>query len=147
MVVAVAVCLPGTGTPILALPLLARLHLPGKGQPSCVDLTREMLAEVLEWFPGRNFTLVGDGAYASKGLLGALDPRVTFVALLAWGGVALAYQLAGRREGDPELLVLRHVPAGAQAQLQAPAGDLVHRHRLVALVGRSPSFGISLTHV
>lgn len=79
VVVAVAVCLPGTGTPILALPLLARLHLPGKGQPSCVDLTREMLAEVLEWFPDRNFTLVGDGAYASKGLLGALDPRVAFV--------------------------------------------------------------------
>jgi DDE superfamily endonuclease len=79
VVLAVAVCLPGTGSPILALPLLARLHLPGAGQPSCVDLTREMLAEVLGWFPGRNFTLVGDGAYASKGLLGALDPRVTFV--------------------------------------------------------------------
>jgi hypothetical protein len=79
VVVAVAVCLPGTATPILALPLLARLHLPGQGQASCVALAREMLAEVLGWFPGRNFTLVGDGAYASKGLLGDLDPRVTFV--------------------------------------------------------------------
>jgi hypothetical protein len=79
VVVAVAVCLPGTGLPILALPLLARLHLPGQGQASCVDLARAMLADVLEWFPDRNFTLVGDGAYASKGLLGALDPRVTFV--------------------------------------------------------------------
>jgi hypothetical protein len=38
-----------------------------------------MLAEILAWFPGRDFTLVGDGAYASKGLLGGLDPRVTFV--------------------------------------------------------------------
>jgi hypothetical protein len=62
VVVAVAVCLPFTNVPILACPLLARLHQPGKGQPSCVDLTREMLAEVLSWYPDRTFTLVGDGA-------------------------------------------------------------------------------------
>ena len=37
VVLAVAVCLPGTGAPVLALPLLAR----------------QMLAEVLAWFPGR----------------------------------------------------------------------------------------------
>jgi len=79
VVLAVAVCLPGTGIPILALPLLARLHLPGKGQPSCVDLAGAMLTEVLAWFPKRRFTLVGDGAYASKGLLASLDARVTFV--------------------------------------------------------------------
>jgi hypothetical protein len=79
VVLAIAVCLPGTGSPILALPLLARLHVPGKGQPSGVDLAREMLQEVLGWFPERTFTLVGDGAYASKGLLADLDPRVTFV--------------------------------------------------------------------
>jgi hypothetical protein len=79
VVLAVAVCLPGTGIPILALPLLARLHLPGKGQPSCVALASAMLTEVLAWFPERHFTLVGDGAYASKGLLAALDARVTFV--------------------------------------------------------------------
>jgi len=79
VVLAMAVCLPGTGIPILAFPLLARLHRPGKGQPSCVALTREMLAEVLEWYPHRQVTLVGDGAYASQGLLGDLDARVTFV--------------------------------------------------------------------
>lgn len=82
VVVAVAVCVPFTNVPILALPLLARLHLPGKGQPSCVDLTRAMLAQVLQWYPDRVFTLVGDGAYASKGLLSDLDPRVTFVGRL-----------------------------------------------------------------
>jgi hypothetical protein len=82
VVLAVAICLPFTNVPILALPLLARLHLPGPAQPSCVDLTREMLTEVLAWFPERLFTLVGDGAYASKGLLQALDPRVTFVGRL-----------------------------------------------------------------
>jgi hypothetical protein len=82
VVVAIAVCLPRTGTPILALPLLARLHQPGKGQPSCPALARQLLAEVLSWFPGRRFTLVGDGAYASKALLADLDERVTFVGRL-----------------------------------------------------------------
>src|SRR6516165_5368696 len=82
VVLAVAVCLPGTGAPILALPLLARLYLPGKGQPSCPELARQMLAEVLAWSPGRRFTLVGDGAYACKALLGGLDERVTFVGRL-----------------------------------------------------------------
>src|SRR5579884_3631183 len=82
VVVAVARCLPGTAAPILALPLLARLHLPGKGQPSCAALARAMLGEVLAWWPGRRFTLVGDGAYATKGLLADLDARVTFVGRL-----------------------------------------------------------------
>jgi len=79
VVLAVAVCLPFTNVPILALPLLARLHRPGKGQPSCADLAGEMLGEVLTWWPQRRFTLVGDGAYATEGLLGSLDERVTFV--------------------------------------------------------------------
>jgi hypothetical protein len=79
VVLAVAYCLPGSQTPILALPLLARLHQPGKGQPSCPALAKQLLAEVLGWFPGHRFTLVGDGAYASKGLLEGLDERVVFV--------------------------------------------------------------------
>jgi Transposase DDE domain len=82
VVVAVAVCVPFTSAPILALPLLARLHLPGRGQPSCAALAREMLGEVLTWWPERRFTLVGDGAYATKGLLADLDERVTFVGRL-----------------------------------------------------------------
>jgi hypothetical protein len=82
VVVAVAVCLPGTGIPILALPLLARLHLPGQAQRSCPELARLLLAEVLGWFPDRRFILVGDGAYASKRLLEGLAERVTFVGRL-----------------------------------------------------------------
>jgi DDE superfamily endonuclease len=82
VVLAVAVCLPGTGIPILAVPLLARLHLPGKAQRSCPELARLLLAEVLGWFPDRRFILVGDGAYASKRLLTGLDERVTFVGRL-----------------------------------------------------------------
>jgi Transposase DDE domain len=91
VVLAVAVCLPFTGRPILALPLCARLHRPGPGQPSCPALARAMLAEVLAWFPGKRFTLVGDGAYASKGLLADLDERVTFVGRLR--GDAALYDL------------------------------------------------------
>jgi hypothetical protein len=100
VVLAVAVCLPVTGVPILALPLLARLHLPGTGQPSCADLTRAMLAEVLGWWPDRRFTLVGDGAYATKSLLANLDERVTFV---------------GRLRGDAALYDPR-VPAAQKGQ-------------------------------
>jgi DDE superfamily endonuclease len=79
VVLAVAYCLPFSKAPIFALPLLARLHLPGKGQPSCPVLAKQMLAEVLEWFPKHTFTLVGDGAYACKELLRDLDERVVFV--------------------------------------------------------------------
>jgi hypothetical protein len=82
VVVAVAVCLPGTGIPILALPLLARLHQSGSGQPSCPELARQMLDAVLAWWPSWRFSLVGDGAYATKALLADLDPRVTFVGRL-----------------------------------------------------------------
>jgi DDE superfamily endonuclease len=79
VVVAAAVCLPFSDIPILACPLLARLHRPGKTQPSGVDLARQMLTDILAWFPNRTFTLVGDGAYASRGLLANLDERVVFV--------------------------------------------------------------------
>jgi hypothetical protein len=79
VVLAIAICVPFTGIPILALPVLARLHLPGKDQPGCAQLANEMLAEVLGWFPDRDFTLVGDGAYACKELLGEFPAQVRFV--------------------------------------------------------------------
>jgi hypothetical protein len=55
------------------------LHLPGKGQPSCATLAKAMLDEITGWFPGRAFTLVGDGAYACKEVLGDFPPSVRFV--------------------------------------------------------------------
>jgi DDE superfamily endonuclease len=79
VVLAVAYCPPLCNSPILALPLLAQLHVPGKGQPSCAVLAKGMLTEVLDWFPGHLFTLVADGAYACKELLRDLDERVVFV--------------------------------------------------------------------
>jgi hypothetical protein len=106
VVVAVAVCLPFTDVPILALPLLVRLHRPSKAQPSCPQLARAMLAEVLAWFPGRRFTLVGDGAYASRVLLAGLDERVTFVGRLR--GDAALY--------DPRVPVAKPSKRGRKAQ-------------------------------
>jgi hypothetical protein len=82
VVLAIAVCVPFTTLPLLALPVLARLHQPGQGQPSCAGLAKEMLAEVLAWFPQRRFTLVGDGAYACKELLSDGNERVAFVGRL-----------------------------------------------------------------
>jgi hypothetical protein len=106
VVVAVAVCLPFTHVPILALPLLVRLHRPGKAQPSCPQLARAMLAEVLGWFPGRRFALVGDGAYASRALLADLDERVTFVGRLR--GDAALY--------DPRVPVAKPSKRGPKAK-------------------------------
>src|SRR5262249_7554905 len=60
-------------------PVLARLHRAWKGQPSCPQLAKQMLQEILEWFPEYDFTLVADGAYACKDLLRDLDGRVSFV--------------------------------------------------------------------
>lgn len=106
VVVAVAVCLPGTNAPILALPLLARLHRPGKTQPSCPQVAGALLAVVLAWFPHRRFTLVADGAYASKALLAALDARVTFVGRLR--GDAAVY--------DPRVPKAKQGQRGRRAQ-------------------------------
>ena len=77
VVLAVAVCVPFTDIPVLALPVLARLHV--KGGPSCAELAREMLLEVLGWFPYHTFSLVADGAYACSELLEDLPKRVEFV--------------------------------------------------------------------
>jgi len=101
VVLAVAVCLPFTGTPILALPLVVRLHRPGKGQPSCAALAKEMLAEVLQGFPGRRFTLVGDGAYACKELLLDLDERVTFVGRLRGDAAVYDPRVPKAQPGKP----------------------------------------------
>lgn len=94
VVLAIAYTLPGGSAPVLALPLMARLHLPGKGQPSCAALAKEMLDQVLAWWPDRSFILVGDGAYGCKELLANLDERVEYV---------------GRMRGDAAVYD-RHVP-------------------------------------
>lgn len=121
VVLAVAYCLPLTGTPVLALPLLARLRRPGKKEPSGATLARQMLAEVLEWFPGRRFSLVGDGAYACTALLEGLDERVTFVGRLR--GDAALYDprvpRAPRRRRGPKAQKGPRLPSPREAAAKA----------------------------
>jgi hypothetical protein len=78
VVLGLAVPLPLTGC-FLCLPLVFRLKMPGKGQPSCAALAREMLEEVAAWFPKRDIILIGDGGYANQAMLTDLPERVTFV--------------------------------------------------------------------
>jgi Transposase DDE domain len=143
VVVAVAVCLPGTKIPILALPLLARLHHAGKGQRSCVDLAQDMLTEVLDWFPDRAFTLVGDGAYASKGLLADLDERVVFVGRLR--GDAAVYDPrvppASKKQRGPKAKKGARLPSPKAAAAKADrkrtaAGDWVWQTVPVTVYGQ-----------
>jgi hypothetical protein len=81
VVVGLAICIPGT-TKIYCLPIHAMLHLAGKKQKSEATLAKEMLRDILEWFPDRKLVFLGDGAYSTKNLLGDLDPRVTYVGVM-----------------------------------------------------------------
>jgi len=101
VVVTVAFCVPGTSCVILALPLLARLHLPGKGQSSCAMLAREMLDVVMGWSPGREFTLVADGAYACKEMLGQFPDRVRFVGRMRGDAAVYDPKVPRQRKDKP----------------------------------------------
>jgi DDE superfamily endonuclease len=146
VVLAIAYRLPGTDTPILALPLLARLHRPGKGQPGCAALAQSMLAEVLGWFPDRTFTLVGDGAYACKELLGNLDERVEFVGRLRGDAAVYDPQVPKAKKGrrgakakkGPRLPKPREVATKADRK-RTGVGAWVWRWVEVTVYGRSRS--------
>ena len=143
VVVAVAVCLPFTQTPILALPLLARLRLPGKAQPSGAQLAREMLGTILDWFPDRRFTLVGDGAYAAKTLLHDLDERVAFVGRLRGDAALFDPRLPAAKKGrrgrkaqkGPRLPSPKAAAAKADRQ-RSTAGDWLWQEVTVTVYGR-----------
>ena len=81
VVVGLAICIPGTNK-IYCLPIHAMLHLAGKNQKSEAALAKEMLRDILGWFPDRKLVFLGDGAYSTKTLLSDLDPRVTYVGVM-----------------------------------------------------------------
>jgi len=81
VVVGLAICIPGTSK-IYCLPIHAMLHLAGKNQKSEATLAKEMLQDLLGWFPDRKLVFIGDGAYSANDLLGELDPRVTYVGVM-----------------------------------------------------------------
>jgi len=81
VVVGLAIPIPKTNK-IYCLPIHARLHLAGKNNKSEATLAKEMLQDILEWFPERKLVFIGDGAYSANNLLGDLDPRVTYVGVM-----------------------------------------------------------------
>src|SRR5271157_2683102 len=81
VVIGLAICIPGTSK-IYCLPIYAKLHLAGKNHPSEATLAREMLQDLLGWFPERKLVFIGDGAYSAGNLLADLDPRVTYVGVM-----------------------------------------------------------------
>jgi hypothetical protein len=81
VVVGLAIRIPGTSK-IYCLPIHAMLHLAGKNQKSEATLAKEMLQDILGWFPNRKLVFIGDGAYSAQNLLGGLDPRVTYVGVM-----------------------------------------------------------------
>jgi DDE superfamily endonuclease len=54
---------------VLALPVMARLHRTDEGTPTCSQLAREMVCELMHHFPERSFLLLGDGGYSNSELL------------------------------------------------------------------------------
>jgi hypothetical protein len=81
VVIGLAICIPGTSK-IYCLPIYAKLHLAGQNHPSEATLAREMLQDLLGWFPERQLVFIGDGAYSASNLLADLDPRVTYVGVM-----------------------------------------------------------------
>jgi len=81
VVVGLAICIPGTSK-IYCLPIHAMLHRAGKNHKSEAMLAKEMLGDILEWFPDRKLVFLGDGAYSTKNLLGDLNARVTYVGVM-----------------------------------------------------------------
>jgi hypothetical protein len=81
VVMGLAIRIPRTSK-IYCLPIHAKLHQSGKGRPGEAALAKEMLDDVLAWFPERNFVFLGDGAYSAKKLLGELDSRITYIGVM-----------------------------------------------------------------
>jgi hypothetical protein len=96
VVLALSVPVPLCPTLSFCIPLNSRLHRPGKGRPGCASLAREMLVEVLGWLPGRNITLLADGAYSAKELLLDLPGRVDFIGRVR--SDAALYEVKPRRQ-------------------------------------------------
>lgn len=54
---------------VIALPIMARLHVAGPNSPSCAALAREMIVDVMNLYPDLSFLLLGDGGYSNEVLL------------------------------------------------------------------------------
>ena len=79
VVVGLAVEIPCYRERVICLPLLARLHLPGKKTPSPSELASEMVGIIAEWYPEREIVLIGDGAYSARAVLRGLPVNANYL--------------------------------------------------------------------
>jgi hypothetical protein len=98
VVMGLVVPIPGTKK-VFCLPIHAALQKSG-GKSGEAELAREMLRDVLEWFPDRKLLLVGDGGYSSKNLLMDLDERVRYVGLMRSDAALHDPHIPPRRKGQ-----------------------------------------------
>jgi hypothetical protein len=90
--------IPGTKK-VFCLPIHALLQKSG-GKSGEAELAREMLRDVLKWFPGRKLLLVGDGGFSAKNLLLDLDQRVRYVGLMRSDAALHDPHVAPRHKGQ-----------------------------------------------
>lgn len=121
VVIVVRIRPPWGGEP-LGLPVNLRFY--HKGGPSHLDLAEEMMRQLAEWFPRREFHLTGDGAYAS--LAKRELPRTQVTSRLR-RDAALFDLLPARRPGQRGRPRKRgdRLPALPEIARQAPKWQLV----------------------
>jgi len=82
---------PWGGEP-LGLPINMRLHR--KNGPTLIELAKQMIKQVCQWFPERRFRIVGDGFYAT--LAGTSLEKTTIISRMRRD--ANLYDLPGKRK-------------------------------------------------
>lgn len=124
VVLALAIKIPGTQR-YLCLPIHAMLQQPGKGKPGPADLARQMLHDVLTWFPHRTFVLVGDGGFSARNLLRELDERVSYVGLMRGDAALHSPRIPKRRRGasGPQAKKGPRLPTPRQGARKADRGS------------------------
>lgn len=100
VVIGLAISVPFTDQ-IFCVPIHARLRQAGDAHPGPAELAREMLTDVVAWFPDREFVLIGDGGYSSGKLLKDLPARVTYVGLMRGDAALHDTKLPKRPKGKP----------------------------------------------
>lgn len=98
VVLGLVVPIPGTKK-VFCLPIHAMLQQSG-GKAGEAEVARQMLDDVLAWFPDRKLLLVGDGGFSAKNLLGDLDERVRYVGLMRSDAALHDPKIPPRRKGQ-----------------------------------------------
>jgi hypothetical protein len=135
VVLGLAIRIPGLSR-VFCLPIHALLQKPGKGQPGPAQLARQMLRDVLEWFPDRRFVLIGDGGFSGKPLLRDLDQRITYVGLMRGDAALHDPRIPRRRRGarGPKPKYGPRLLAPRQAARKADAGSSRWRWTTIQVV-------------